>query len=101
MRNRMERPSHLPRADVVRADVAGFELPNLLPCCGVQSDDVVLRSDCIENAAYNERLTLGAARALIGIIGPCDLKLRDVRAVDLSKWRISNPVRASAIARPF
>src|SRR5205823_1740425 len=82
-------------------DDTGIESPDRLPRCGVQRNHVVVGRNGKENAAGNERLGLGFARPLARIIRPCDLKLGDVRAVYLSETRISNSVRASAIAWPF
>ena len=79
-------------------DDSGIESPDLLSRCGVKRDDVVARRNGVENAAGNKRLALGAARPFAAVELPCDLKLADVRAVYLSEVRVSDSVRATAIA---
>src|ERR1041385_8458020 len=61
----------------------------------------MVRSDGIEYTAGDEWLCLRAACPLAAIIGPRDLQLADVRAVDLGKPRIPDAVRPAPIAGPF
>ena len=77
------------------------EAPPQLSRSGIESHHFVRRRNAIHYAVDHDGLRLRIARAIRGVIGPGDLKPRDIRNVDLLQTGISNVRRPSAVSRPI
>ena len=79
----------------------GIEPPPQFSRRGIESHHFVRRRNAIHYAVDHDGLRLRIARAIRRVIGPGDLKPRDIRTVDLLQTGISNVRRPSAVSRPI